>query len=351
MKKKRLFITTGLISAVNAMAIIDGDDGYDNYLYVAARVISDDFIRRNREIILPGYFKEVFYDSDRKKYENDDYLSQFETVYLTAQPNWNFHLHHGNIYLIEEGISSYCHFPPSAHPSVKGAILRNYLDHVFYMKPDFPVIRQDREKLRGVIKKIAGRHRAAIERYRMEDQVIMLSQYIYGRIFDKEKVLAFYQKHIDRLIDLGYRILFKNHPRINEDTFADLADRYGERFMMLPKEINLPCEVLAAGLNPLMTAASMSGAGISLADLYGIPAFGFGARVIGEYPLNDYVNFYKRFYLNYIPHVSAIYDLKANTVDRERLLKERFYAFIGTARDWRTDPEIIAAHRRYIGEL
>jgi len=351
MKKRRLFITTGLISAVNAMAIVAENDGYDNYLYVAARVISDDFIRLNREIILPGYFKEVFFDSNREKYENDDYLRQFETVYLTAQPNWNFHRHHDNIFLIEEGISSYCHFPPSAHPSVKGAVLRNYLDHVFYMKPDFPVIRQNREKLRTVLKKIASRYRAVIKKYRNEKQVLMLSQYIYGRIFDREKVLSFYQKHIDRLIDLGYNVLFKNHPRINEDTFAGLDARYGKKAIMLPKEANLPCEVLAAVLGPVMTVASMSGAGISLADLYGIPAYGFGARVIGEYPLNDYVNFYKRFYLNYIPHVSSIYDLAANVPDCDILLKKRFYAFLDNARDWRIDPEIIAAHRRYIGEL
>ena len=351
MKKKRLFITTGLISVINAMAIIAENDGYDNHLYVAARVIDDAFIARNRELILPGYFKEVFFDSDRKKYENADYLKQFDTVYLTAQPKWNFHLYHDNIRLIEEGISSYCHFPPSAHPSVKGAVLRNYLDHVFYMKPGFPVIKQNREKLRGIIKKIASRHKTAIEKYQKENQVLMLSQYIYGRIFATEKVLAFYQKHIERLIDLGYRVLFKNHPRINEDTFATLDKRYGENMIMLPKEINLPCEVLCAALNPVMTVASMSGAGISLADLYGIPAFGFGAKIIGEYPLNDYVNFYKRFYLNYIPHVSTIYDLPADLPDRKDLLKKRFYAFLNSARDWRTDPAIVDAHRRYIGEL
>ena len=60
--KRNLFITTGFISTINAMSIIDSEtQNSDNYLIVYSSNVSDKFKEYNLKLILDGYFKNIIF--------------------------------------------------------------------------------------------------------------------------------------------------------------------------------------------------------------------------------------------------------------------------------------------------
>ncbi|MBE7702742.1 MAG: hypothetical protein E7Z89_01695 [Cyanobacteria bacterium SIG28] len=288
LKKRRLFITTGLISLINAMAIIKDLDNtnYQNFLIISSANISEDFKKYNEQLLLDNYFKSFAFVDYEIINSLSKHFNQFEEIYTTAQPVYNFWNNYSNINLIEEGISSYYSYEEINYANVQKIYLSNYFDKITYFDSDNidKVVRLDKNIIKNVISDIRQKNNLDFKYLKKENQVLLLSQYVYQDIMSDDEVVMFYKKHIDKLIKNGYSVLFKSHPRVHDTITNRLVEIYKENsmFSFFPPEIKYPVELIIEDLDLKAIVTSASGGAINCSHLFDIPCYGFGANLIRQ---------------------------------------------------------------------
>lgn len=311
--KNRLIITTGLISLINIMAILSSkeNDDYDNHLIIYSAQISNFFQKYNCKIILSGYFQSItFVDEMNLKYINDEsFICKFDEIYSVAHSSLK-QFYVDNISLFEEGISSYFPCDEIDYSKVKNIYLSNYCGTVGYTDKtqSNKIIPIDKAMVKNVIKKVIQKNNLDFSYLKNENQILFLSQYIFQDFMTDEEVIALYKKHIDRLLDNGFSVLYKSHPRVNDTITNKIAEVYSNntKFQFVPVEIKWPIELIILTLNIKAIVVSMSGAGFSCAHIFDIPCYGFGANIIkNNHPLTT-VRKYSDMYLGYIKHDSLL---------------------------------------------
>ncbi len=313
-KIKRLFITTGLISLINAEAIIKNLDNTnaENYLIICTSIYKKEFEDFNKRLILPEYFNSVdfCYEYDGtislNNIDTPEYIKEFDEIYTTAQYHYKNIFKHTKIYLIEEGISSYFDMDNINYDNVQNIYLSEYLGKIKYQNIDreSKVKLLNKDDIKFVIEQIRQKNNINVSHLKQDNQVLMLSQYIYNQIMSNEDVVDFYKSYIDILLESGYNVLFKSHPRFSDKTINTLKEIYksDNRFQIFPEDIKYPVELLIPDLDLKAIVTSMSGGAFNCAHLYNIPCYGFGAKLM-NHP-SEYIMKYKNIFLNYLPHIS-----------------------------------------------
>ena len=312
---RNLFITTGFISTINAMSIIDTYEykNSDNYLIVYSSNVSDIFKEYNLQLILDGYFKKIIfaddlsYDENIKFIENEEFLNTFNEIYTTAQKSYNIWDKHHCINLIEEGISSYFSFDNINYSNIKNIYLSNYFDKMFYLdkSQENKVRTLDKNSIKNIINKIKLQNDLNFKEFQSENLVLFLSQYIYQDFMSNEEVTNFYIKHIDTLINNNYTVLFKSHPRVNDVITENLAKYYknNPKFKFFDAKIKYPVELMIEDLNLKAIVTSMSGGAINCSHLFDIPCYGVGAKLIKDNHPFENVRKYADVFINNIEHL------------------------------------------------
>lgn len=316
---KRLFITTGFISLINAMSVIDmlNDKSFDNYLIIYSGNTSNSFKQYNLNLILDGYFKQAYFannlscDENIKYIEDKDFLNQFNEIYTTAQPIFNIWNMHKNINLIEEGISSYFSFDVINYNNIKKIYLSDYFGKIHYKdaSQNDKICTLNKQLIKNIIEKIKAKNNLNFENLRQDNQILLLAQYIYQDVLVDDEVVNFYKHHIDNLIKRNYSVLFKSHPRVNDAITGKLAHIYKDnpKFNFVSVGIKYPVELMINDLNLKAIVTSMSGGAINCAHLFGIPCYGFGAQLIKEKHPLDSIKEYAGVFLDNIPHIDCFY--------------------------------------------
>lgn len=313
--KRNLFITTGFISTINAMSIIDSHEtqNSDNYLIVYSSNVSDKFKEYNLKLILDGYFKNIIfaddssYDENIKFIEDENFLKTFNEIYTTAQKSYDIWNKHNCINLIEEGISSYFSFENINYSNIKNIYLSNYFNKIFYLdkSQENKVRTLDKNSIKNIISRIKLQNDLNFKEFQSENLVLFLSQYIYQDFMSNEEVTNFYIKHIDTLINNNYTVLFKSHPRVNDVITENLAKYYknNPKFKFFDAKIKYPVELMIEDLNLKAIVTSMSGGAINCSHLFDIPCYGIGAKLIKDNHPFENVRRYADVFINNIEHL------------------------------------------------
>lgn len=328
---RRLFIITGIISLINAMAIIDQlEHKQENHLLIYTNSFTDSFVAINEKILLDNYFSSIQFAEGIEEVEfffDKAILSLFDEVYITYQFIMEkYRNNFSKLYLIEEGISSYCEFSPEFTKKIEAVILNCYFDKMSYLsKNSVPVIRQSRECTLRVIDRIIEKNSIDFSYLKKDNQVLMLSQYIFENILTPQEIVDFYSKHIDKLLMRGFSILFKSHPRVEDTIIYLLKEKYEKnaRFSIFDASINWPVELIVSQLNLVAIVASMSGGALTCSHLFGIPCFGFGARMMNiknDSTNRSYINLYASIFMKILPHISLLenMDMMAYSTEEEK---------------------------------
>lgn len=284
-----LFITTGLISLINAMAIIKQENKKDNCLIVYTAYLTDSFKKISKKITLRKYFSRIVYldNTNFDAFIQKIDLNCFDSLFIANQPQFKFFQEHHNINLLEEGISSYFDFGNLSEKGLKGIYLSNFLDKMNYNKKEFlPFVKQiQKENQLYVINKIRKKNHINFSYLKRDNQILLMHHYILQDIMTQEECLSVYITEINKLIQNGYNVLFKVHPRVEAQFLEKLKDYYKDNphFQFFPFEASYPVEILISDIQPCAFVSSMSGGGVSCSHLYNIPTYEFG-HDIARYP-------------------------------------------------------------------
>lgn len=316
-KKQRLFVSTGFISLINAMSIIEDDSSeFENHLIIYTSRTSDIFKNANKKLVLDNIFKTVnfaddlSFDENIKFIEDERFLKSFNEIYTTAQNSYDIWNKHNCINLIEEGISSYFSFENINYSNIKNIYLSNYFNKIFYLdkSQENKVRILDKNLIKNIINKIKLQNDLNFKEFQSENLVLFLSQYIYQDFMSNEEVTNFYIKHIDTLINNNYTVLFKSHPRVNDVITENLAKYYknNPKFKFFDAKIKYPVELMIEDLNLKAIVTSMSGGAINCSHLFDIPCYGIGAKLIKDNHPFENVRRYADVFINNIEHLKEL---------------------------------------------
>jgi hypothetical protein len=127
----------------------------------------------------------------------------------------------------------------------------------------------------------------ASDRPAVPDRLLVLGQALSRNgVMSRSEELQIYRDVIDAVLAKGYRVLWKEHPRISEPFFADLkahiertAPDSVDRLRQLSMPHAFPVELVADRLGLAGCVAGSSAALFYLRRLYGIPCYTFGAAL------------------------------------------------------------------------
>lgn len=112
-------------------------------------------------------------------------------------------------------------------------------------------------------------------------RVLMLGQALSrNRIMSREEERALYERIVRTVLDKGYDVLWKDHPRVSEPFFEELRRFAGARVTRLILPHTCPVEIIADRLQLAACVAGTSAALFYLRRLYRIPCYSFAAKLL-----------------------------------------------------------------------
>ena len=248
--KKRLFITSGNLSLINNIAIINQlnlTDG-ENNLLIWSHMGSDEFKKINRQIGKFKNFKRTFEFCnteliDLYSFFIKNYIFDFDEVYF---PNCKYMFEAVNIlfpyskyYVTDEGVCTIVEHKGVDYSNVKNLIFFNYLDKFDVLN----LKEENKEKLifinKNEFKKIADKceqlYPIDINLNSEDKNIIFCATLANLGIWSFSEILNYQNSITEKLIKKGYKIIFKPHPR---DTYKYSEN---ENFKVLKTRLPLEC--------------------------------------------------------------------------------------------------------------
>jgi MoaA/NifB/PqqE/SkfB family radical SAM enzyme len=208
---------------------------------------------------------------------------------------------------IEEGIGSYFDETNTIIDNVKNIFLSEYSGLKY--QNDIGVrktILLSKRHVKDIIHEIRLQNNLDFSYLKREKQVLILGQHVYRSFMSEEDEVEFYKNNIDVLLEEGYNILFKLHPRhsaaygIGRKLFQTYKD--SEKFLIFPENIRYPIELLIPDLELKAILTAMSGAGFNVNHLFDIPVYDFDKRVVN---FSDRLKRYHKIFLEYLPNMNS----------------------------------------------
>lgn len=228
-KIQRLFCTTGNISLINALAIIKEIENYDKYddiLIIDSNKGEDSFMKKQLEIAKIHKFKKIL-ASARINPGVQCVLNNLwcvDEIYIVNHP---LHLNtvlplykNAEVNLIDEGVASLINYGLDKITNLRKIKTHKYLDKLDFMgiddinKYNFETV--DVEKFKQVANYLSKQYPINVE-YNKEDKYVLYCG-IYWEVtgLSREKFIQIQSDMLNELLNAGYKILYKPHPRDNE---------------------------------------------------------------------------------------------------------------------------------------
>lgn len=312
MAKKRLFITVGTYTTAISAALIEqlNEPNCENYLVSIAPTFYenvDEHIKMEAQQL--GIFKQVlfYYDfclpksnfNNEKKHILSFNFQKFKeatgkidfdeiySVYIHGAANYLFNQYpNATLYFMEDGIATYLKMDNAEiiNKRAKKIYTINYFNKIkpfitLYEKVQTETI--DRKKLRAVFEKLSKNIDFRLEK--KEKSIIFCAQNlsINPKVISYQNELNLYKKNIQNLLNKGYCVYFKDHPKTPNLFYKNLKQELPDsNFIGLKNYSILPVEILIPILKPFAIVSMFSSALFTVPQIYDVPAFTFFAENI-----------------------------------------------------------------------
>ncbi len=338
-KIKRLFVTTGNISLINVLTIIKKKGNFDIYedsLLIDTGKGDANFVKKQYEITsLHNFIKKIIVEP-RMFPGYQIVLSnhfQVDELYILNHP---MHLNtvlplypNVKVNLIDEGPGSLLNYN-----SDKISNLESFMTHHYINKLDFCNIDDigkinfeplDINEFRKIAESLSKKY--PIEIKSSKDDKIILYCGIYWEVsgLDKETFINVQNETVNNLLNVGYKILYKPHPRDTE--FYGLDKNPNVEF------INSKFPIELYNLDVLAIVSLSSSTSISPAHYWEIPCFSNVVDDAIKINKKDKINIDLIRYIvkEYSPNYKALLNLDVKNTSREELklkIKEIYNDFL-----------------------
>lgn len=307
--KKRLIITAGTFTTAVSAALIRQlkDKDTENYLVSVAPFLYENLDEHIREEAGKlGVFKQILFYFDfcapKKQYKDEkSHILSFDfNKFKESTDNIEFdeiisvYIHgaahnlinkypKAKLYYMEDGTASYLKMENSEilDKRAKKIYTLNYFDKVKPHVALYGGVKTEKiipEILREVFDEISANLK--ISTTPCEKSVIFCAQNISinPKAMSFKNELKLYENNIKKLLRLGYRVYFKEHPKTPNMFFKHLKPLVNSKELInLGPLATHPIEVLTASLKPDAIVSMFSSALFTVPMLYSIPAFTFFA--------------------------------------------------------------------------
>ena len=336
--KSRLFITTGNISLVNILAMINeiGDfDKYEDTLVIDTGKGQQDFVKKQLEIARLHKFKKIIADPrinpGVQLVLNNHY--KVDEIYLLNHP-----LHfktvlslfkNAPITLIDEGAGSLINYNSDKIPNLKCYKTHKYLGKIDFLGlEDIDKIKfedVDINEFRKIAAELSKMYPIETKTSKADKTILYCGIYWEVSGLDKETFIKEQNKLLNDLLNAGYKIMYKPHPRDTE--FYGLENNSNVEFVTS----KLPIELY--NLDVLAVVAMSSSCLLSIPHYWDIPCFSNVVEKAIEYDPKDVVkiNLIRYIISQYTPNYHVLLDLDIRNTPREVLkmqIKDLYNNFI-----------------------
>ncbi len=306
---KRLFITTGLISLINALTVIENTE--EDTLIILSFSQDEDFCETSLKIASLHKFKKVLFFKKEREIMNNIHLCDYDEVYSTVMSKLFCFLNkHPAWYIFDEG-AGYAIADLKNFKNLKRCYVTKFLDKfdLVNIPPDIEYLYINKAKFLEISDKVISilGEQAELPTRR---NVLFIGHYIYKKL-GNDSALKYYKQYIDYFMNLGYHVYFKAHPRDKDTLLPHLVSYYknNEKFCLLKS--SLPVEIYNYNFD--IVIGSYSGTLVSLPYYRNIPAVNLPMKEI--YSTNVGLNYKKFFalYEEYIPDFETMKECLAYT--------------------------------------
>lgn len=322
--KRRLFATTGNISLVNILAILEqiDNENYEDYLVIQGGTADINFYNHNIEIAQKHKFKKIIPIANIN-FQTGFILSNlyyFDEVFVVNHPSQlNILLKLFKdipINLIDEGCGSLINYNLERIKNLKHFYTNKYIDKIdglgFSDKLFNKFVTIKRENFNQISLDVTKKYPITPTIDTKQKNILYCAIHWKASGLSKQKFVEEQLKLVNDLLDAGYHILYKAHPRDNE--FYGLENNKNVTFVnsVLPAEL-YNWEVLAS-------VSISSSTSIMLAHYWQLPCF---SHVINE-AINKkdgeaQLNICRKFIKEYSPDYQLLLNLNIENISRNEL--------------------------------
>ena len=329
--KKRLFVSTGSISLINVLAIIEQtktDEDFQDTLAIISFAQSEEFINSTNKIAGLHKFINIVYFKKERELLNTFNFDDFDIVYSSAFPKFYSKLNkHKFAYVYEEGPGS-ARSNISTLNSVKGFFITPYINKFSYMYSPKNANIQDinKETFYNISKKIIQLFNEN-ENLETEKNVLFIGHYVYRKLGDNV-ALDFYKKYISYFIEKGYTVYFKGHPRDNDVILPQIKEFYNNEDKLKFLNNSLPIEIYDYNFD-IITGA-YSGTLVSIPHFRNIPSINLPLKDLYYAPVGLGFKKFFALYDEYCPSLEEMEDVIGKSKDK---IQERYWEIINSKID------------------
>ena len=337
--KRRLFLTTGNISLLNDLTVIKqlNEKNCEDVLFIHSHIANEDFIEYSKTIASLHNFKKIYSlhkkNSDCRDFFIKNKLTDFDEIYYVNL--YRFVIIANDLYpntkwiLTDEGLASllaiidYCDYD-----KVNKLMVHNYLDKIDYFGLDKhnadKIIPLDKKLFKEIAAKCAQFYPVDLNLKPEEKAVLFCGSWWEVTSLSKDDYMELQNKTIEKLTNMGYKVLFKPHPRdprnyINNPNITVLTTR-------------LPLECY--NLDIVAVISMMSSA--SLQSLYFQDIPGFNILNMDFYSNAKFDSrwldiLFKKMLFEYTMPIDALYEVNPKLYSKDELkkiLKDKCYRYL-----------------------
>lgn len=340
-KINRLFCTTGNISLINALAIIKeigNEDKYNDFLVFDTGKGAVEFYNKQLELASVHKFKKIIKEihlnvAVQTVIHNLFYIDE---VYMLNHPLFLKDVPHlfknAPVTLIDEGAASLINYGCENIPNIVKFKTHKYLQKLDFIGLDtkssgikFEYI--DNEKFREVSAILADKSPILYDNKPEEKYIMYCGVYWEVSGLDRGTFVKIQSDMLNKLLECGYKILYKPHPRDNEffgfDTNPDV------QFI----DSKYPIELYNLDIVALVSVSST--ASITYAHYWNVPSF---SNVIAEAIENkdcspNKLDLVRNMVKEYSPDYKELLEIDVKNLTKEEVkkqIKERYLKFINS---------------------
>lgn len=352
--KKRLFITTGNISLINILALLNNleNDGYEDYLIIESTTGTNKFWEINSNIAKKYKFKKIFLfysiRFDTAFILNN--LFDFDEVFVLNKKDQietiKELLPSTIINLYEEGAGSLANFKNCNDLNINKFYTHKYLDKLDGLNMPINVSEkmqfQDTKAFNEIAEQITQEYPLNINFNNEDKSVIFCGTYWNPRLDPpKEEFEQSQLELINSLTDCGYKIYYKPHPRAEELYGLDKNSNVQMLDSVIPIEL---CNI------DVLAIVSSSTCCIAPAHYWGIPCF----SDISEYSLEQNnelgINIFRFIIKEYSPDYRELLKIDTKNLSREEVktkIKEIYDNYLKDKPDLSVNKRVIDYAKRF----
>ena len=300
---KRLFITTGLISLVNALAMINGK-AEEDVLIILSFSQNERFRETSLKIAGLHKFKKVLFFKKESEIIQNIRLSDYDEIYSTVMSKlFGFLNRHPAWCIFDEG-PGYAIADLRKFNNLKKCYVTKFLNKFDLI--NLPVgckyLYIDKEKFLEISNKILLLLDEP-QKLPTKKNILFIGHYIY-RSIGENRALEYYKKYINYFINLEYDVYFKAHPRDVDTLLPELKSYFENKKNFHILNSTLPIEIYDYNFDA--AAGSYSGTLVSLPHYRNIPAVNLPMKEL--YHSDAGLNYKKFFalYDSYIPEFDTL---------------------------------------------